>query len=75
MRLTRNITHSTPLILEASIGILELKGETLKVHKHIHHPPLQWIICMISHCEIEGFYGKVDEDSNVLEHDAVSIGK
>jgi len=29
----------------------------------------------MSHCEIEGFYGRVDEDSNVLGHDAVSIGK
>lgn len=70
-----NITHSTPSILVASIGILELKGATLKIHKHKHHPPLQRIICMMPHCEIEGFYGRVDEDSNVLGHDAVSIGK
>ena len=70
-----NITHSTPSIQVSSIGTLKLKGETLKLHKQIHHPSLQRIICMMSYCETKGFYGRVDEDSNVLGHDAVSIGK
>jgi hypothetical protein len=70
-----NITHATPSILVAGIRILELKGEALKLHKRIHHPPLQRLICKMYQREIEGFYGRVDEDSNVLGHDAVSIGK
>jgi len=70
-----NITNLTPSVLVASIRILELKGEKLKLHKQIHHPPAQRIICKMSYCEIEGSYGSVYEDSNVLGHDTVSIGK